>query len=66
MKVCPNCGKLLSYNSYFGAYICEDCNWEDASRSKERDAWCRESRSKHSIYKITRGMVLPRKPTAVR
>ena len=30
MKICPNCGKVVSYNSYFGAYICTECKWEDA------------------------------------
>ncbi len=28
MKVCPNCGKVVGYNSYFGAYICDNCGWE--------------------------------------
>ncbi|CCY67692.1 unknown [Clostridium sp. CAG:678] len=27
MKVCPNCGKVVSYNSYFGGYICNNCEW---------------------------------------
>ncbi len=40
MKICPKCGKLTYYNSYFGAYICEDCNWEDASQGKRRDTHC--------------------------
>lgn len=35
MKVCPKCGKIISYNSYFGAYICDNCNWEDCSRAKQ-------------------------------
>ena len=30
MKICPKCGKVLSYNSYFGAYICDECKWENA------------------------------------
>ena len=30
MKVCPNCGEVIGYNSYFGAFICENCKWEDA------------------------------------
>jgi len=40
MKMCPKCGRLLSYNSYFGAYICEMCNWEDASRGRRRNVCC--------------------------
>ena len=37
MKICPMCGELLSYNSYFGAYICENCGWEDNTKAKLRD-----------------------------
>ncbi len=37
MKICPKCGKVLSYNSYFGGYICVDCNWEDASVGDNRN-----------------------------
>ncbi len=37
MKICPKCGKVLSYNSYFGAYICADCKWEDASFGIKRN-----------------------------
>lgn len=32
MKICPNCGRVLSYNSYFGAYICDACSWEEVSK----------------------------------
>ena len=31
MKVCPKCGRVISYNSYFDAYICDRCTWEDAT-----------------------------------
>lgn len=34
MKVCPKCGNIVSYNSYFGAYICDNCNWEDIVKTK--------------------------------
>lgn len=37
MKICPKCGKVVSYNSYFGAYICTDCNWEDATIGQKRN-----------------------------
>lgn len=37
MIVCPKCGKVVSYNSYFGAYICTVCNWEDASKGEKRN-----------------------------
>ena len=39
VKVCPMCKNLAYFNSYFGAYICENCNWEDDSYAKERDAY---------------------------
>lgn len=37
--VCPQCKKLVYFNSYFGAYICENCVWEDASYAKKRDSY---------------------------
>lgn len=37
MKICPKCGKVISYNSYFGAYICTDCKWEDATIGVKRN-----------------------------
>ncbi len=36
MKVCPSCGKVIGFNSYFGAYICDDCRWEDDAFYLER------------------------------
>ena len=53
MKVCPKCGKLLSYNSYFGAYICEGCNWEDASKGRKRDACCMRRAVVTKLWKDT-------------
>ena len=46
MKICPKCGELVSYNSYFGAYICENCNWEDNTRAKLRDNISRQDLEK--------------------
>lgn len=40
VRVCPKCGNLVYFNSYFGAYICENCEWEDATYAKKRDAYC--------------------------
>lgn len=37
-RICPKCGRLVYFNSYFGAYICEYCDWEDASYAKKRDS----------------------------
>ena len=28
LKICPSCGKVISYNSHFSAYICEACGYE--------------------------------------
>lgn len=36
MKVCPKCGKVVGFNSYFGAYICDDCGWEDDTYNQMR------------------------------
>ena len=34
MKICPKCGGVASYNSYFGAYLCDKCDWrEDVSNT---------------------------------
>lgn len=35
--ICPNCGKVLAYNSYFGAYICSNCNWESYENYDENE-----------------------------
>jgi len=37
MKVCPSCGKVLAFNSYFGGYICTNCAWEDARIGEKRN-----------------------------
>lgn len=37
--VCPECKKLVYFNSYFGAYICDNCGWEDDSYAKKRDSY---------------------------
>lgn len=26
--ICPSCGDVVSWNSYFGRYICPKCGWE--------------------------------------
>lgn len=36
MRICPECGKLVSYNSYFGSYICSNCEWHDDEPNKIR------------------------------
>ena len=41
MKVCPKCGKVVAYNSYFGAYMCSDCDWEERVSGAFRDRWAR-------------------------
>lgn len=27
MKICKKCGKIVSYNSYFKAYYCDQCGY---------------------------------------
>ena len=29
LKTCPKCGKVLSFNSYFKGYVCDDCGFMD-------------------------------------
>jgi len=36
VRVCPQCGHLADYDSYFGAYICPDCDWFDNTIGLER------------------------------
>lgn len=62
MKICPECGRLISYNSYFGAYICENCKWEDASNSKRRATCCVDRPSKFfSQKKMPQNLIRLRK-----
>ena len=35
LKRCGNCGKIVSLNYHFGAYMC-DCGWMDDSWNIER------------------------------
>lgn len=34
MKICPKCGSVASYNSYFGAYLCDKCDWRESMTDK--------------------------------
>ncbi len=67
MKVCPKCGKLASYNSYFGAYMCSDCEWfDDSTRTKAENNGDRKyalhlknnstinSTRKNNLYEVSR------------
>lgn len=39
-KLCPNCSKLMTYNSYFGAYMCSNCHCRENVRfaqNKDKD-----------------------------
>lgn len=42
--ICPKCKNLVYFNSYFGAYICENCDWENASYAKKRDSYINENK----------------------
>lgn len=42
MKICPKCGNVVFYNSYFGAYMCNTCDWEkriDRNYSKKNSVF---------------------------
>ena len=28
LSICPSCGHVMGWNSYFGHYICSNCGWE--------------------------------------
>lgn len=51
MKVCPDCGKVIGFNSYFGAYICDECGWEDDSFYQERISYFSKRRDDYEAYK---------------
>ena len=51
MIVCPKCGKVIGFNSYFGAYICEECEWEDATYNKERVDYFVKKRDENQKFK---------------
>lgn len=36
MILCPECKSLVSFNLYFGAYICHKCKWRDDSYNEKR------------------------------
>ena len=36
MIVCPKCGELAPFSTYFGAYICAKCNWKHESFNIDR------------------------------
>lgn len=45
MKLCQKCGELVSFNMYFGAYICKSCNHRDDKFHKERiERWNKAKR----------------------
>lgn len=35
MKVCPKCGNVCSYNSYFQKTICSKCGWEESNKERK-------------------------------
>ncbi len=36
MKICPECGNPVAYNSHFGAYICRCCGYEIAANKENK------------------------------
>ena len=60
MKICPKCGKVLSYHSYFGAYICDNCNWEDKIRTVQKTQIFRYTDSSASRGQLSGKMIRAR------
>ena len=29
LKICPKCGKVVSYKYHFHRYVCDECGWEE-------------------------------------
>jgi ribosomal protein L37AE/L43A len=36
MIACPNCGNLVTFNTYFGAFICNRCKWKNDNYNLDR------------------------------
>jgi uncharacterized Zn finger protein (UPF0148 family) len=36
MIICPKCGCLIEFNSYFGEYSCNNCKWKDDTYKRQR------------------------------
>lgn len=49
MIICPKCGKVISYNSYFKGYICNYCSFENRDNKKNAT----QKTFKVTPYKIT-------------
>lgn len=48
--ICPKCSNIVSFNTYFGAYMCKNCNWKDDSYNKNRVKIIKPIReSKHEV-----------------
>lgn len=37
MILCPKCGNIADYNSYFSAFICECCDWIELAVDNDDD-----------------------------
>jgi len=48
-KICPKCDELVSFNSYFGAYICRKCGFYRTEQLKEVEP-CRKYRAKFKLF----------------
>lgn len=33
---CPKCGGIANFDSYFGAFICDECDWKDDTYNQKR------------------------------
>ena len=51
MRVCPKCGGVATYNSYFGAYLCEKCDWQENIRNQPKKIRISNRRGTISVKK---------------
>ena len=55
--ICPECGDLAYYNSYFGTYICESCAWAD-DRPRKQTTSIKTYRPKNAWRQTPKDIIL--------
>lgn len=40
IKVCPKCGSIAEYNSYYGRTTCTSCSWEEEMQELKPCPFC--------------------------
>ena len=58
MKLCPRCGKIVDFSSYFQKWMCQYCHWHSEEVDKRhREGLDSEKRIKELEAGITRALV---------